>query len=218
MLKQKRIVVVLVVLVIGLIVTSFTEKNAGCGVAQADSIAKNENVKDSRTLKDSEIEEAYYPKDYCGYRYPVLPGTTEWPYGNHQRMIDVCQISNSIVEQMTTAELIQTVMMYPLLEDIYAYDDLDSGFEIVQMTFSGLSQLCMRSDRAQALYDWLSDHRELFLSESNKSGNVYFDFMQNRVKRSFILLANRKEFFTEEIINGVSVNEAINRIVTEASK
>ena len=32
---------------------------------------------------DAEIAKAYFPEDYIGYRYPVLPTMSTWPYGNH---------------------------------------------------------------------------------------------------------------------------------------
>ena len=47
---------------------------------------------DLEKLTDSEIEAAYYPSNYTGFRYSSLPGLSTLPYGNHQNMLDVFQI------------------------------------------------------------------------------------------------------------------------------
>lgn len=48
---------------------------------------------DGLNKEDYMIYENYYSVDYSGYKYPVLPGMSNWPYGNHQKMIDICQVS-----------------------------------------------------------------------------------------------------------------------------
>jgi len=172
---------------------------------------------DLEKLTDSEIEAAYYPSNYTGFRYSSLPGMSTWPYGNHQNMVDACQIPEEVLEQLSTSDLVQTVMFYPLLDDIYAFDSIDGGFEIVKNHFRGLQELCARTDRVECLYNWLRDNREWFASTSTTSGNLYVDYLKKRQRNRFFLLANREAFFTEEINSVEAVTDMVNAILSESN-
>lgn len=114
---------------------------------------------------DARIHSEYYPEDYIGYRYPVLPGTSTWPYGDHRKMVEMCQIPEDIYESMTTEELAQSVLAYPLLSDIYAYDSITMGLERVAENFDGLQEFYTRSDNASCLVDLYSKHDCVSMSE-----------------------------------------------------
>lgn len=172
---------------------------------------------DLEKLTDSEIEAAYYPSNYTGFRYSSLPGMSTWPYGNHQNMVDACQIPEEVLEQLSTSDLVQTVMFYPLLDDIYAFDSVDDGFEIVKDHFRGLAELCARTDRVECLYNWLRDNREWFASTPTTSGNLYVDYLKKSQRTRFFLLANRAVFFTEEINSTEAVIDAVNAILSESN-
>jgi hypothetical protein len=48
------------------------------------------------------------------YDYPVKPGTAEWKaLGSHVEMLKVCQIPDSNLTRMSTADLLETVLNYP---------------------------------------------------------------------------------------------------------
>lgn len=83
---------------------------------------------ESAPSRDEQIENAYYPTDYSGYRYAVLPGTSLWPYDNHATMDELCQVPNEVLQLMSTEDLLQTVLAYPLMLDVYAYDDNSVGY------------------------------------------------------------------------------------------
>ena len=103
-----------------------------------------------RAISDAE----YYSTDYTGYRYPVRPGTAEWAsLENHQDKVDACQIPEDILSSMSTEELVQTVIAYPLNIDMFAYDNTTTGFEVVASHFNGLQELQSRSDSVSELID-----------------------------------------------------------------
>ena len=45
--------------------------------------------------------------------------------------VDACQLSNDAIENMSTEELLQTVLAYPFMIDLYAFDTYRAGFEHV---------------------------------------------------------------------------------------
>lgn len=68
-------------------------------------------------------------------------------------MVDACMIPEDILTNMTSEELVQSILAYPLLVDMYAYDDVHRGLAIVTKHFNGLAELTMREDGASALVD-----------------------------------------------------------------
>ena len=162
-------------------------------------------------LTDEEIEESYYPEGYLGYRYPVLPGTSAWPYGNYMDMIDSCRIPEELLENMSTEELFQTALVHPLILMAQVYEN--SGFEIVKSYCSCLRELCDRQDRVECMYEYLANHREEFVSESLSKGNDYLDYISGRYKMVFFFLADIPEFYPEGIIDSEEVLSYINSVL-----
>lgn len=81
------------------------------------------------------------------YQYPVKGGTEEWKkFTSHAEMLEVSQVPKTILEKMTTAELVETVLNYPLYGDMYAYDTFQQGIESISTQFNGLSELLKRND------------------------------------------------------------------------
>ncbi len=81
------------------------------------------------------------------YDYPVKGGTEEWKaFTSLDEMLEACQIPESILKKMSTAGLVETVLNYPLLGNIYAYNSLQQGFEAVTAQFNGLEELLKRKD------------------------------------------------------------------------
>ena len=114
------------------------------------SAANGERGKiDNGSKSEQIIIDQYFPDDYKGYRYPIIPGTGSWnALRNHQQMVDACQIPEDVISEMTTSELIETIIAYPLYTDMYAYDNWDDGFEIVRQHFNGFDELESRKDMA----------------------------------------------------------------------
>ena len=61
-------------------------------------------------------------------------------------MLDHCQLPEECVKAMTTEQLFDTVLKYPLLIDILFYDDVISGISEVAKQFNGLDELLKRED------------------------------------------------------------------------
>lgn len=86
------------------------------------------------------------------YQYPITPGTDEWKaILDHGKKIEMCQIPEDILPLMTTQALAKTVVAYPFLVDMYAWDSTSIGYGVVSLTFNGLQELERRPDGLSAL-------------------------------------------------------------------
>lgn len=98
--------------------------------------------------------EAKYTID-TPYEYPILPGTQEWiDLGDVIARRAACQIPENILPQMTTEALLQSVLDYPFLNDIYAFNTLEMGYETVKRRFNGLQELESRPDYLDTLTNY----------------------------------------------------------------
>ncbi len=86
------------------------------------------------------------------YIYPVRPGMSEWKaLVAHDEMQRVCQIPDATLKSLSTNDLIETCLDYPLYRDMFAYDFFQKGFESVVNHFNGLQELLRRDDASQLL-------------------------------------------------------------------
>lgn len=84
--------------------------------------------------------------------YPVKPGTPEWAaFTTGQQMVDACQIPQEILEILTTQELVQICLDYPLFLNYRAFNDERVGIEILIENFNGLQELLKREDGTKEL-------------------------------------------------------------------
>jgi hypothetical protein len=84
--------------------------------------------------------------------YPIRPGTPEWEaFTSHEAMVRACQIPEGLLKNLSTEELIDAVLDYPLLGDMRLFNSLQMGFDRVSSRFNGLHELLERSDAGPAL-------------------------------------------------------------------
>ncbi len=86
------------------------------------------------------------------YAYPVLPGTQEWnELDSLQEKIHACYVDPALMGRMSTEALVETVLNYPLLINIYAFDTIEMGIESVSNYFAGIGILAQREDAVAVL-------------------------------------------------------------------
>lgn len=89
--------------------------------------------------------------------YPVKPGSDSWKkLDNYQAKVDICQIPDHILTLMTTSELYTLFMAYPLLNDIFYFNDMNQGVDLLIENFNGARELFSRSDFLEYL---VNDYR-----------------------------------------------------------
>ena len=136
------------------------------GIAQSDSVEKP-NITGTQ-LADAEISKRYFPKDYSGYRYPVLPTMSTWPYGNHGDMVNACQVPEDELSKMTTMQLVETVLYYPLAGDTYTYNSMETAYDLFKNYNNAFLELSQREDRVKCLNDYFDTHQENIYKELQK--------------------------------------------------
>lgn len=81
------------------------------------------------------------------YSYPTRPGDDLWKtFENPDEMYRACQIPNGALKSMTTQDLVTTCLSYPLINTLYAYNDLQAGFDALKKKFNGFEELVKRND------------------------------------------------------------------------
>ena len=90
------------------------------------------------------------------YDYPIKPGMKEWAnFHTTEDQILALQIPNQILQKMSTANLLVTVLNYPLLyTSIISYFNKDNpfrGIDHIETTFNGMNELLKRPDIATEL-------------------------------------------------------------------
>lgn len=99
-------------------------------------------------------DEDFYPEGYTGYIWPIRPGKIEWlELNDHLKKIEVLQIPEDVLANMSTSELVQTVISYPLNGDLFSYESTEAWFEITSKRFNGLEKLLQQPDAATLLLD-----------------------------------------------------------------
>lgn len=87
--------------------------------------------------------------------YPIIT-TEEWKDMSRQERVNACQLSEEDVAGISTEDLLQYVINYPFMIDIYAFSTFEMGFEHVCDEFGAISWLLNREDYAQVLIDTYS--------------------------------------------------------------
>lgn len=92
---------------------------------------------------------------YCQvYNFPIKPGSNEWKkLQTHDEMLQVCQIPDSVLLKISTKNLLESCLKYPLLLDFLAYNDDKFGFETMCNGFNGFIELKKRNDAGKYLVE-----------------------------------------------------------------
>lgn len=126
-----------------------------------DTLANNnyvaEDVVETIQLSDV-VEEAEYPEaatdsnewvvnEESEYEFPIDENSSEWKeYDSHDEMIEACTIPEEVLQNASTEQLLEMVLDYPLLCDIYLYDTVEEGIAKVASDFNGFQELMSRAD------------------------------------------------------------------------
>jgi len=87
------------------------------------------------------------------YNWPMKPGMPQWKeLKTHDEMLEILQIPVEILKKMTTKDIAQTCLNYPLFPDIWAFNSLQDGMERVIAGFNGLQEFLKREDAGLELY------------------------------------------------------------------
>lgn len=114
--------------------------------------------------------------DDTPYLFPVVPGTSEWEsFQTKQEMLDVCQIPENKLKNMTTEALLETVMNYPLIDNFFVFNTIEDACDVMSDDFNGFRELFSRNDVVPVLLERYSTTNILTADElgSSLSGDFF---------------------------------------------
>lgn len=85
------------------------------------------------------------------YTYPVTPDDEVWASMNYAEMRDACNMPQELVDMLSTEELVNAALDYPLMLDCLLFDSYEKGIEHLKNTSNVYRELFEREDAAEAL-------------------------------------------------------------------
>ena len=71
------------------------------------------------------------------YEFPVKPRTEEWgQFETIEKRIAALQVSDAVLETISTASLLETCLAYPYLTNLFFCDNYQQGFESLTKEFT----------------------------------------------------------------------------------
>ena len=84
--------------------------------------------------------------------YPVKPGMEEWKlFQSNEEKVRACQIPEEIISSLTTEELTDLCLKYPLIYDIFAFNNINAGLDKLFSDFNGIRELNKRDDASNLI-------------------------------------------------------------------
>ena len=105
---------------------------------------------------------------YTGYQYTIFPGTQEWKdLDIKTNRYELLQLPQDTLTSISTKRLLETCLYYPMMIDVYGFDNQTQGFSVVRARFNGFDEFFSRADAAENLI--------LYYEERNPSRITSFD-------------------------------------------
>ena len=90
-----------------------------------------------------------------------------------EEMQSACQIPDDVLPNLSTEELVQICMDYPLFGNYLAYDNETFGIKKVMAGFNGFEELKKRTDAAEKLLDRYANVNVMALNEDRENAEIY---------------------------------------------
>ena len=109
---------------------------------------------------------------------------------------EMLQLPQYMLDRMTTDALVEAVLDYPFFYDVYAFDDVQVGFDLMMDTFNGVQELADRDDVASVLLDKYCDEDVMMEADSADADSEIFRLtnMEILMSQDFVTTKfNKKE-------------------------
>ena len=117
------------------------------------------------------------------YQYPVTLLDEEWTnYCTTAERYVACQIPKEILTNLSTKELLELVIDFPLLINMYVYNSCEDGIKEIAKYFNGMNELLTRYDCLDVVLEYYKeykipekqnlDYKELLSDDTSKDYNV----------------------------------------------
>lgn len=92
--------------------------------------------------------------------YPVQPDDPEWAaLTSASEMLAACRVPAEVIDALSTPQLVEAVLDYPMRIYIILFDDYQTGLEVLEGQCDALAALMEREDAASAIVARLEQPR-----------------------------------------------------------
>ena len=93
-----------------------------------------------------------YTQEGIVWDYPIKPGTEEWKnLENRKAKVDACQVPEYVLQNINTSDLTKICLDYPLLYDVFAFENINTGLNILFADFNGIREFAKRKGAINCL-------------------------------------------------------------------
>ena len=90
------------------------------------------------------------------YIFPITTDDEIWKTLNQNEKIEETQIPDDILSALTSESLLETILDYPLISNLFSYSTMELGFEKVSEQFNGINEFRQREDAGKVVLEKLS--------------------------------------------------------------
>jgi len=121
--------------------------------------------------------------------YPIKPKTEKWKtLESNQEKVDVCQIPVSVLQEISTNDLMILCLQYPLLFDVFAFNNINDGVKKLFSDFNGIREFSERENSINCLQKLYLSEIHSFSEILNKSSNLDIGYSAARISILEVLL------------------------------
>lgn len=96
------------------------------------------------------------------YTYPITTSSPEWlKLESHAERVNVCQIPENILSNMSTPALLETIYNYPLLVDLLLFDRAEDAYQIISTGFNGIEELNNRPNALESIMAYVEQNQAI---------------------------------------------------------
>ena len=142
---------------------------------------------ESKTLETSNSISTITDSNEAINFYKTVMNDSSWRENeNRAERGKMLQLPEYMLKKLTTDELIEAVLNYPFFTDIYAFDNIEDGIDILFEDFNGIKELFKRDDAAKEILKVYQKEPVI----QNKKSNINNDIF--RLNNLETLLLNEK--------------------------
>lgn len=88
------------------------------------------------------------------YVYPLTPNDPGWKeMGDYMDKVKACKIPQKVLENLSDEQLMQAIIDYPLIYDVFFFSDVNKGVEHLEKTCDAFAELLKREGAKDVLFD-----------------------------------------------------------------
>lgn len=141
------------------------------------------------------------------HEYLLTPKSTEWSKYNAYELQEKLNIPREQVTSLNTNDLLELVLNYPFIGDVYAFNTVEDGLETIRKRFEPLDELLKREDISEVIYCRYLDEKDTGIIKKEIMDGNY----ENSLKINFLeFLLEKQEVYSR------LTNSQINEIVKKA--